>query len=330
MDKLKISVVIPAYNAAKYLEDAVKSAIDLADVQEVVIVDDGSHDSTFELCLRLKEKYPKIKAYQHPERKNKGVSASRNLGIHMTTGDFVAFLDADDFYLPNRFEAEKTIFLENPDVDGVYGATAAHFISELGKARFTQSKMRQLTTISGSPSSGELLYVLLGSSEKYHGHFHLDALTVRKTAFDKFGFFDETLDFAEDTDLTIRMAVTCNLVAGIIEQPVAMRGVHDENRITDSKKLHRSWAVAYNKLYIWGRDNGMPERARLQCQEKALIRRTYNESFLQGLKFLLSLKKNHPELRTDTAAYRKIVFGVFGDNLIGKLYIKLSNIAGIT
>lgn len=327
VERLNVSVVVPAYNAEKYLGKAIKSAVVFSEVKEVIIIDDGSQDSTFKLCCRLREQNSKIKIYQHPARENKGASASRNLGIHMATADFISFLDADDFYLPNRFDAEKTILLGNSDVHGVYGATAAHFISELGKERFTKAKMRQLTTISGAPSSNELIYVLLGSSEKHHGHFHLDALTVRKTAFDRSGLFDETLHFAEDTDLAIRMAVTCTLVAGIIETPVAMRGVHDRNRITNSSKhLYRSWAVAYNKLYIWGGRNGMPEEARLQCLKKSLIRRTYNESFFKALKFLLSLKKNHPELRRDSAAYRTIVFGVFGDNLIGKIYIKISNI----
>lgn len=326
MGKLNVSVVIPAYNAEKYLETAIKSAVDFSDVQEVIIVDDGSQDGTLELSLKLKEENHKIKVCQHPKKENKGVSASRNLGINLATGDYIAFLDADDFYLPNRFDAENTIFNGRPDVEGVYGAIGAHFMTDLGETRFKDSKMMQLTTISGSPSPDELLYVLLGIHEAYHGHFSLDALTVRKTVFTKSGFFDETLEFAEDTDLITRLATTCTLVAGIIDQPIAMRGVHDTNRVTNTQKLHRSWAIAYDKLYTWGKDNSMSERARSQCLRKALIRRTWNQSLFQGLKFLLRLKKDHPELRSDTAAYRKIVFGVFGDNLFGKIYIKLSNV----
>lgn len=328
---MNISVIIPAFNVEKYLEKAVKSAVDFPEVRELIIIDDGSRDSTLNLSFRLKEQNNKIKVYQHPEKQNKGASASRNLGINLSTSDYIAFLDADDFYLPNRFDAEKTIFFENPNVDGVYGAISAHFISKIGKTRFEASKMTQITTISGSPHPEELLYVLLGISKQYKGHIHLDALTVRKTVFSKSGFFDEELEYAEDTDIIIRIASTCNLVAGLIDQPVAMRGVHDTNRITrNSRKLYRSWAVVYNKLYTWGENNGMPERARLQCLKKALIRRTYNESFFQGLRFLFSLKKNYPELRTDAAAYREIVFGVFGGGLLGRIYIKFSNLLGIT
>ena len=179
---MNISVIIPAFNVEKYLEKAVKSVVDFPEVRELIIIDDGSHDSTLNLCLKLKEENPKIKIFQHPERKNKGVSASRNLGINMATGDFIAFLDADDFYLPNRFEAEKIIFHEKPIVDGIYGAISAHFITQLGKKRFSQAKMRELTTISGSPPPEELLYVLLGDSQEYRGHFSLDALTVRNTS----------------------------------------------------------------------------------------------------------------------------------------------------
>jgi glycosyltransferase involved in cell wall biosynthesis len=63
-------------------------------------VEDKSPDNALEVCLKLAEKYQRVKLYQHPDQQNHGAGASRNLGIEKATGEFIAFLDADDYYLP--------------------------------------------------------------------------------------------------------------------------------------------------------------------------------------------------------------------------------------
>ncbi|MGB6046147.1 MAG: glycosyltransferase family 2 protein, partial [Flavobacteriales bacterium] len=124
---LKISVVTPVYNAAGFLEAAVASALQFEEVAEVVLVEDGGPDNSLEICEALAAKEPRVQLFRHPGGANKGAGASRNLGIAKASQEYIAFLDADDRYLPNRFQEEHRIFAEHPDADGVYGAIDVHF-----------------------------------------------------------------------------------------------------------------------------------------------------------------------------------------------------------
>ncbi|WP_176445642.1 glycosyltransferase family 2 protein [Blastococcus mobilis] len=100
----KVSVIIPAYNAEEFLERAVRSALaqthrDL----EVIVVDDGSADATSGVALRIAEEDRRVRALRNGE--NSGVSASRNRAIALASGEWIALLDADDTWLPQRLEA---------------------------------------------------------------------------------------------------------------------------------------------------------------------------------------------------------------------------------
>lgn len=322
MTSIDISVVIPAYNAEQYLAQAIRSAVTLDEVKEVVIVDDGSKDRTCEICRSLEQESAKVRFHQHPNCDNQGPSATRNRGIAMTTSDFIAFLDADDYYLPNRFDVEKRLFAENPDIDGVYGAVQSAFLTSTGKKRFERSKMAELTTVTGNPDPDDLLYVLLGDHPSCSGHIHLDALTVRSRIFERCGLFDKDLELGQDTDIIIRMAASGRLVAGSTEAPVAMRGIHDSNRVTNQRKKTRSWWFLFTKLSRWGEANGMPERAKAILRRKALIRYPYSHRLIDRFRFLLSLGKVHPELRNDPNAYYRIALGVFRSRILGSAYIK--------
>ncbi len=109
---LSISVIIPAYNVESFIEKAIMSAIQQSEVNEVVVINDGSTDKTLQIIENLKNSNPKIKIFHHKNRSNQGRSASRNLGIKEATGNYIAFLDADDFYLSNRFSKDQIIFEE--------------------------------------------------------------------------------------------------------------------------------------------------------------------------------------------------------------------------
>lgn len=97
----KISVIIPAYNAEKYLEQCVKSVqSQMYDNIEIIIVNDGSTDRTAEIIERLKEKDSRIRTLH--KRKNEGIGAARNSAIELVTGQYVLFLDSDDWIDPNH------------------------------------------------------------------------------------------------------------------------------------------------------------------------------------------------------------------------------------
>src|SRR5690606_1248107 len=98
-----ISVIIPVYNAAAFVEQAVQSALTQPEVSEVILVEDGSEDKSLPICEKLASQNDIITLLRHPGGVNKGAGASRNLGIQHTKNEWIAFLDADDYYLENRF-----------------------------------------------------------------------------------------------------------------------------------------------------------------------------------------------------------------------------------
>ena len=320
---MNVSVIIPVYNALEFIEQAVSSAHIHADVKEILVIDDGSTDGSLDLCLRIEERYAKVKVLQHPDGVNRGASASRNLGISHATQELIAFLDADDVYLPNRFDAERTIFSQCPDIDGVYGATEAEFITEAGKKRFNDARMKPLTTISHWVAPDEVVWVLFGMSVHATGHFSCDALTVKKDLLRKTGGFDHALSYGEDTDLIIRMSVMGKLAAGSIERPVAVRGVHDANRVTNVKVANQHKEVFWSKIFEWGRVHGMPQELVDASRIRALSWKTHSKGVVFGIAFLVKMPYKHPDLWSSPQYYRRSVFGVFGETFLSKALVRI-------
>ena len=112
-------MITPAYNCAPFLERAVRSALAIPEVHQVIIAEDGSTDDTIEVCRRLVRSDPRVVLVQHPGGGNRGAGASRNLAIAHATKHYLAFLDADDVYLPERFTEDKSVLEEHPDAQGV-------------------------------------------------------------------------------------------------------------------------------------------------------------------------------------------------------------------
>ena len=245
---MKISVIIPVYNAEKFITQAVESALQFDEVYEVILVEDQSPDNALEICKTLTEKHSRVKLFQHPDKENHGAGASRNLGMKMASGDFIAFLDADDYYCPNRFDAEKELF-KNPDVDGVYGAIGVHYWSEKAKEQFYPIYQEKLTTVYKKHAPEDVFPGLLGMRGSF-GLFSVDGLTIRKSALEKMDALMKTdLKLHQDTDFLMRLAFYTDLYPGILDQAVAMRGVHENNRISqvDSKKIN----PATTRILLW-------------------------------------------------------------------------------
>lgn len=263
---MKISVIIPVYNAEKYLTNAVESALQFDEVSEVILVEDKSPDNALEVCKTLAEKHETVKLFQHPDKGNHGAGASRNLGLEQATGDFIAFLDADDFYLPNRFNAEREMF-KKPEVEGVYGAIGVHYCSEKAKEQYYSVYGEKLTTVYREHPPENVFPGLIGMRGSF-GLFSIDALTIRKSALEKMDDLMKTdLKLHQDTDFVMRLAFYTKLYPGIINEAVAMRGVHESNRISllDSGKVNpaASRVLLWNHLKDWARNEPKMTEAEL-------------------------------------------------------------------
>lgn len=248
-----VAVIIPVYNAAPFLREAVRSALVFPHVKEVVLVEDASPDNSLEVCRSLLGTDPRITLIRHPDGRNHGAGASRNLGYASSRSPFVVFLDADDVFLPNRFDKEREVFARHPDADGVYGATGAIFHDEVGRQRFLQfCPEDELTTVRVEVPPERLFSGLLGCIKGF-GYFHLDAFTIRRSAVDRLGLTYPTREevWHEDTEYVLKLAHGSRLYAGELREPVALRGVHAHNRYTAIADIASTRHVLYQRLEAW-------------------------------------------------------------------------------
>ncbi|MCR5639676.1 MAG: glycosyltransferase, partial [Lachnospiraceae bacterium] len=111
-EEYKVSIIMPAYNAEKYISEAIESVLaQTYNNWELIVVDDCSKDSTAEIIKKMCDYDSRIKFIQHTS--NQGVSATRNTALDIATGDFIAFLDADDKWLKNKLEQQLDFMIKN-------------------------------------------------------------------------------------------------------------------------------------------------------------------------------------------------------------------------
>ena len=244
-----ISVIVPAYNVEQFIEKAIVSIIQQPEVSEILVINDGSTDKTLEIVKKLQKDNCKIKIFNHYNSINKGRSASRNLGIKNAKENYIAFLDADDFYLENRFANDKKIFDKNKYIDGVYNAVGFEFYRGVSESEL---KKHKLSTVSKKINPDALFNSIVSSKL---GYLHLNGITVKKTVFDTIGLFNESLVVAEDSDIIFKMALKCRLESGIIDIPLAKRGVHDTNIFTQEDLYKKYNVKLYESLVDWSCKN---------------------------------------------------------------------------
>ncbi len=129
--KTNVSVIIPVYNAESFLAETIESVRRQSyEDFELLLCEDGSHDKSLDICRSFVDRDCRVFLYRHPEGKNLGTSATRNLGIDKARGRFVAFLDADDLLAPESLSTRLRCFEKNPHVGLVF--SAATVIDEKG------------------------------------------------------------------------------------------------------------------------------------------------------------------------------------------------------
>jgi glycosyltransferase involved in cell wall biosynthesis len=273
---MEISVIIPVYNAETYIRAAVDSALQFDEVREVILVEDCSPDNALVICKELEVENERVKLFQHENGVNKGAGASRNLGIQKASCMYVAFLDADDLYVANRFNAEREMVAQGKKFDAMYGALGIHFYSTDAQEKYAGHFSSNFTVVRDFEAGESMFEELLGMNSKRRGHIHLDTLTIRKEILDKMPLhFQENLRLHQDYEFTIRLGYYASVIPGIIDQAIATRGVHLENRYTQvgfkEKKYYRNQLLVWESLNKWG------EEERIASKYKRLIsRRIYS------------------------------------------------------
>lgn len=183
-----VSVIIPTYNHAHFLPEALKSVLDQSYTDfEVIIVDDGSTDNTKDVI----QPFFNDSRVRYIYQENSGLPATRNRGIKEAKGTFVALLDSDDIWLPSKLEKQVSLFDADSEVVLIY--CDAEFIDVNGDTIPDPG----YKPIPGSTYK-DLLYMnwVIGSGS---------SVLIRKSVFEKAGLFDETLTGLDDIDMWIRI-----------------------------------------------------------------------------------------------------------------------------
>ena len=200
----QVSVIIPAYNAGPYLRTAIDSVLaqTLADV-EIIVVDDGSNDDTANIAASFGERVRLLR------QDNAGVSAARNRGIEAARADFVAFLDADDWYLlPTKLASQAALLAARPEVGIVHSGW--RLVNEQGDVKAERRPWQRVPVLD---LQGWLLWQPALPS----------AMMVRRQALAQVGGFDPRLAHAEDIDLALRLTLAGYATAWLEEVTVAYR-----------------------------------------------------------------------------------------------------------
>jgi glycosyltransferase involved in cell wall biosynthesis len=205
--KPQISVVIPSYNSAAYLPDAIDSALNQTmPPLEVIVVNDGSTDETPQILDRYRGRIVSI------TQENRGLSGARNRGIMAASGDLIAFLDADDFWLPEKLEKQLACLAEHPRAGLVH--TGAFWWNQDTGQRTPQRSDRR------GRCCKEFFF--------YNG-VTVSTVLVKKECLAKVGCFDETIrrPTTQDYDLWFRIARYYELA--YVDEPVVLYRVHASN-----------------------------------------------------------------------------------------------------
>lgn len=198
----EVSVLIPCYNAGRFLKDALESVLSQTYTDyEIILVDDGSEDNTAEVAGQ----YPQV-SYIRCE--HKGVSAARNTALALAKGEFITFLDADDMWMPQKLEKQIAYMTQQPECELVYTGVRNFF--DGGSEEITKRQK-------------ELLEADL---EHYNYMF---TCCARRSLFDKIGGYCEKYTYAEDTQWTFRLQVAGISLNHCIPEVLYLRRIHDNN-----------------------------------------------------------------------------------------------------
>jgi glycosyltransferase involved in cell wall biosynthesis len=255
-----ISCIIPTYNRAYCLKRAIDSVLAQSDDNlELIVVDDGSTDETAEVLATYQDR-PGVKILSQA---NRGVSAARNFGAEHAKGEWLAFLDSDDEWLPEKLSLQRRIWESSAELLWVHG-------EEIWVRQGKRVNPKKIHRKSGGDIFERSLKLCLVSPS---------AVVLRSELYAQYGGFDESFTVCEDYDLWLRLSNEHEV--GFCETPVVIKYGGHEDQLSSRYKAMDHWRL--RSLLQLLETNGLsPER-----QNKVL------EEFLRKAEILLTGYKKH-------------------------------------
>ena len=248
-----ISVIIPVYNAAATVENALLSVKNqqCGEDFEVIVVDDGSTDDSSQVIRRFISENTEINISLITQE-NKGVSAARNAGLKTAHGDFIALLDADDEWLPEKTERQMNVF-----------RNFSH-IEFLGCKRTNQKILLPYTVSKDNLAEISFRKLMIRNET------HPSSVIFKRSILSKVGFFDENQSHAEDANYWLRVSLCCRMyllnesllfagggkrtfgVSGLSADLAAMERGFQKNiaEMYERKRITLPEKTVYQKFYV--------------------------------------------------------------------------------
>ena len=209
----RVSVIVPCYNAAPYLPQALASLLAQGPaVWEVIVIDDGSSDGSADIATAFG---PPVRCHR---QENQGISAARNQGLRLAAGDWIAFLDADDLWPADSLGLRLRELAARPELDAVYGRVEAFLSPELSAAeqlRLQPPPLSQVGRLAG-------------------------ALLLRRQVFARVGDFDTGFAVGETMDWIAR-AEEQGVAMAAVDGVVLRRRIHSVNTVRKTERLQADY-----------------------------------------------------------------------------------------
>lgn len=203
-----VSVLMPVYNADRYVAQAIESILDQTlQAFEFIIADDGSTDASLAVVKKYAARDPRMRVMS---RANRGIASTRNEMLFQAKGEFIAAMDADDVAFPDRLARQVEFLQQNPDV--VCVGSSYQLIDEADRLLLTCFEVPE--------SDGEIQQQLLAGL----GGIHQPTVMFRRSPAVSLGGYDETLPVCEDLDLWMRLGEVGKLAN--LKQPVVQYRLH--------------------------------------------------------------------------------------------------------
>jgi len=270
IDDPTVSVIIPTFNRAHLVSRAIRSVLAQTYQDfEIIVVDDGSTDNTKEIVKSFNDS--RIRYVRHDE--NRGGSAARNTGIRIAQGEYIAFLDDDDEWLPEKLEKQIKKFKSLPKKFGVV-YSGFSYVSERGKIL-----SNVIPTLRGNVYDSLLKDNILGSPTPL----------IKRDCFQRAGFFDETFPSCQDWDMWIRLS-KCYYF-DFVPDILAKHYVH-ENRISANLNAR---IIAREKLIrkYWADLSQRPQTLSMHFSKLGKLYSLVGD-FIKARRYFLASIKNDP------------------------------------
>jgi len=293
-----VSIIIPTYNCQQYIAQAIDSIRSQCYKNiEIIVIDDGSTDNS----AKIAEQYGEPVKVIH--QTNQGPAAARNRGVAESSGEFIAFLDGDDLWLPNKLAPQIRLLQDHPDIDIAYGAFRKWAADNNGEYPPPEQ------FISGGDNS-ELDIALSGWI--YHkllldNYIHIITAVIRRSLFNELGGFNESFQTGEDYDFWLRASRISQ--AYKLAKPVALYRENPASTTRIPRETNNEYIVLEQAIKNYGLRSPDGKTITEEEMNNRLFRLNFGHGYLhfwhgspciaaRSIKDAISYKKNNLRLLT--------------------------------